>query len=254
MSTLQPSLNQERAKGRGVKLADTPLMLITGSSRGVGRGIAEYYLGQGYLVFGCSRGAGTIKHESYQHSVVDISDEQQVRKWITSVGREQGRIDILVNNAAVMPSATLAVGTTNDLVESTIQTNLIGTITVCREAAKIMMKRKYGRIITISTVGTALHSEGAGAYLASKTAVEEFSKVMAKELVSIEITCNILSLSLLESDMTESINAVALERYRQNLTIKQPANIEDVCNAISFFANPASRLVTGQTLHLGFVA
>lgn len=229
-------------------------MVVTGSSRGVGRGIAEHFLSQGYLVFGCSRGPTSLEQERYEHSTVDVGDDEQVRRWITSIARKRGRIDVAVNNAGVLPPAALALATSTDLVESTFKTNLLGAFAVCRESAKVMMKRKSGRIINISTVGTALYLEGASAYLASKSALVEFSKVLAKELVPLGITCNILALSLLESDMTDSLSEAALDTYKQSLAIKHSTNIEDVCNVISFFASPASGHVTGQVLHLGFVA
>ena len=228
-------------------------MLVTGSSRGVGRGISEHFLSRGYLVFGCSRGPSSLNQERYEHSTVDIGDDEQVRQWITSIGRKHGRIDVVVNNAGVMPPAALALATSTDLVESTFRTNLLGTFAVCRESAKVMMKRKFGRIINISTVGTELYLEGAAAYLASKSAVVAFSKVLAKELVPLQITCNVVALSLLESGMTDSLSAEAIEHYKQSLDIKQSSDIEDLCNVISFFVSPASRHVTGQVLHLGFV-
>lgn len=228
-------------------------MVITGSSRGVGYGIAKHFLSQGYLVFGCSRGSSSVSQEGYEHSTVDIGEDEQVRQWISSIARAHGRIDVVINNAGLMPPASLVMATPTDVVESTFKTNLLGAFAVCRESAKVMMKRKSGRIINISTVGTALYLEGASAYLASKSALVEFSKVLAKELVPLGITCNVLALSLLESDMSDSLNKAALDNYKQSLAIKQPSDIEDVCNVISFFVSPASRHVTGQVLHLGFV-
>jgi len=228
-------------------------MVITGTSRGVGQGIAGHFLDQGYLVFGCSRGPSSIEQEGYEHSIVDITDDDQVRQWITSISRAHGRIDVVINNAGLMPPASLAMATPTDLVEATFKTNLLGAFAICRESAKAMMRRKSGRIINISTVATALHLEGASAYLASKVALVEFSKVLAKELVPLGITCNVLSLSLLESEMSDSLNEAALANYTQSFAIKEPSDINDVCNVISFFVSPASRHVTGQVLHLGYV-
>ena len=226
--------------------------IVTGSSRGVGRGIAEYFLEQGYEVIGCSRSQFSLPAEKYEHAVVDVGDDEQVRRWIGEVAKSHGRIDVVVNNAGIGP-ASLALLTSTALVDSTLRTNFLGTFSVCREAAKVMLKRRFGRIINISSIAVALHMTGASAYVASKSAMVEFSKVLAKELGPTGITCNVIALSLLETDMMADLNEEAMERYMQSLAIKRRAEMEDVCNVVSFFASPTSGYITGQVIHLGFV-
>ena len=147
----------------------------------------------------------------------------------------------------------LALLTSTALVESTVRTNFVGTFSVCREASKVMLKHKFGRIINISSIAVGLHMEGASVYAASKSATVEFSKVLAKELGPTGITCNVVALSLVETDMTAGLSEEAIERYKEGLAIKRWAAMEDVCNVISFFASPASSYVTGQVINLGFV-
>ena len=227
-------------------------MVVTGTSRGIGRGIAEYFLGQGYLVSGCSRGPSSIEHDGYEHSTVDIGNDEQVRQWIISIGREHGRIDVVVNNAGISGMA-LALMTSTDLVENIFKTNFMGTFAVSREAAKVMLKRRYGRIINISSIATDLHMRGSAAYAASKSAMVEFTKILAKELGSSGITCNVITLPLVEEGMSAELSDEAIEQYEQNLVMKRWATLDDICHVVGFFASPGSGLVTGQVIKLGFV-
>ena len=234
-------------------MGETPVALVTGSSRGLGLGITKHLLGHGYLVAGCSRGPATLECQGYDHTVLDVGEEEQVRKWIAGVGRSHGRIDLVVNNAGFLPPTALAMATPTKVVEESIRTNYVGAFTVCREASKVMQKRKFGRIINISTIATGLHLEGASAYLASKSAMVEFSKVLAKELAPTGITANVVAVSMLETDMAAALSEEARQRYLDSFTIKRWATVEDVCNVISFLANEASGYLTGQVINLGFV-
>ena len=233
-------------------MADEPVALVTGSSRGIGRDIAEHFLEQGYWVAGCSRGPSSIRRKRYEHAVVDLANQTEVNGWIRTLAASRGRIDVVINNAGVGPSA-LALTTSDELIESTMRTNFLGAFAVCRETAKVMLPRRFGRIINISSMAVGLHMKGASAYVASKGALVEFSKVLAKELGPSGITCNVVAVSLTESDMSANLHEEARNYYNENLAIKRWATIEDICNAVSFFASPASSYITGQVIHLGFV-
>ena len=234
-------------------MADQPIAMITGSSKGVGHGISSYLLGQGIKVFGCSRGPSTMDEKDYEHTQLDVGCQKQVSEWISGVSRAEGPIDLLINIAGMMPASTRALATTSDVVEETIKTNFLGTFSVCREAATVMLRKRTGRIINLSTIATGLHLEGASAYIASKSAVVGFSKVLAKELAPAGITVNVIAVSLMETEMSASLDKQQRERYREHFAIKRWATIDDVCNAVSFFASPDSGYVTGQVMHLGYV-
>jgi 3-oxoacyl-[acyl-carrier protein] reductase len=191
--------------------------------------------------------------EGYEHAIVDVGDDQQVKEWVRKVGRSHGRIDVVVNNAGVFLPPAMVSLTSAEMVESTFRTNFLGTFTVCRESSKVMLRRRFGRIINISSIVTKTHMPGASIYAASKSAAVEFSKVLAKELIPGGITCNVVAVSLVESDTTSRIDPEAIELYKQGLVIGRWAGIEDVCNVVSFFASPDSSHVTGQVIHLDFV-
>jgi len=129
----------------------------------------------------------------------------------------------------------------------------MGTFSVSREAAKVMIKRKYGRIINISSIAAGLHMKGSSAYAASKSAIVEFSKILAKELGPSGITCNVVTLPIVETGMSAKLSKEAVEQCEQNLVMKRWATLDDVCNVVSFLASPDSSLVTGQVIDLGFV-
>ena len=233
-------------------MSGVSVALVTGSSRGIGKGIAEHFLRQGYKVAGCSRGPSSTQNNDYVHSLVDVGDDRQVREWVKSVENSFGKIDVVVNNAGLYQASHVLL-TPTDTVESTLRTNFLGPFTVCRESARTMMKQKIGRIINISSIAVTLSSEGTSAYTASKCALIGFSKVLAKELSSFGITCNVVDLSIAETDISTGLSEEIIEHVMKNLTIKRYATIEDICNAVSFFASPSSGYITGQVLRLGFV-
>lgn len=124
-----------------------------------------------------------------------------------------------------------------------------------REVSKVMILRGYGRIITISSILTALHEEGTSAYSASKSAVTEMTKVAARELAPRGITCNVISPSMIMTDPAQALaaNGDWQQRMLAKQTIKRPLTMPEICHVVAFLAAPESGCITGQVISLGLV-
>jgi 3-oxoacyl-[acyl-carrier protein] reductase len=229
------------------------VMLITGTSSGIGLGLAKHYSELGLKVVGGSRRDSDFSHSNYRHMIVDVTDEEEVRKWISIVRKQYGRIDILVCNAGSIQSSLLSTVTPFSIVKEFIDIHFLGTFLVCKEVSKVMIQQRFGRIINVSTIGIPLHLEGTAAYSASKAAVVEFTMVLAKELAPLGITCNVLAPSLFLSDSAMKLGSPWAEKLLNLQTIKRLAEVKDISNVVSFFASDDSDLVTGQVLSLGLV-
>lgn len=229
-------------------------MVVTGTSRGIGRGVTEHFLARGYRVAGCSRGLATLTADGYQHAQVDVGDEEAVRAWIKSVRRTWGHIDVLVSSAALAPANLLMMTTSGAVLEELLRTNIAGTYYVCREAAATMTLQRAGRIITMSSMAAALLDEGTSAYAASKSAVVTMTKVLAKELAPLGITCNTIAPSMVETGALEALGEAVVARARERLTLKRTVSIEEICHLVAFLAAPESACITGQVIHMGLVS
>jgi len=230
-----------------------PVMAITGTSRGIGSEIARHFLENGYDVAGCSRGNAAIDMEGYLHSQVDVGSEEQVRRWIRLIKNTYGCVDVLVCNAGAIAAPTPMAITSGEVLRSSLNTNVEGTFYVCREISKIMMLQKHGRIITISSMAVGFHEEGTSAYSASKSAVVELTKILAKELAPLGITCNVIAPSIFMTESVKAMGEAVLKRAMEKLTIKRLLTAEEICNVISFFAMPQGGCITGQVIHMGLV-
>jgi 3-oxoacyl-[acyl-carrier protein] reductase len=234
-------------------LEEPQVIVVTGTSKGIGNGMANHFLEQGYTVAGCSRGASTIIHENYFHSTVNIADEVQVRTWIRAVKNRFYRIDVLVCNAGNAPANLLMTMTPGTVLMDVLQVNIAGSYYVCREVSKVMLLKRSGRIITTSSMAVGLHEEGTTAYAASKSAIVEMTKIMAKELAPAGITCNVIAPSMVMTEAVDSLGEEIIKRALGKLTIKRVVTIEEICNIVSFFAAPESGCITGQVIHMGLV-
>jgi len=234
-------------------MASRKVALVTGTSRGIGRGLVDRFLSDGYRVAGCSRGEAPQVDGDYEHVRLDVSDESAVRRWIADVARSHQRIDVVVNNAGVS-AAVPSLITSGSVAEEVMRINFLGTFLVSREAAKVMIRHRFGRVINIASVACAIHMEGASVYAASKSAVIEYSKVLARELAERNVTVNVVAPSLVETEMLEKLGEEGRERYRRVLTLKRNCTVEEVGHAVSFLASPLSGCLTGQVLYLGLVA
>jgi len=232
---------------------DRPVMVVTGTRTGIGRGIAGLFAARGCMVMGCSRGPASFDSEFYEHTQVDVGDEQQVAAWISSIRKRHERIDLLVASAGSAPADSLLMTTSAQVLEPLLRTNVCGTYYVCREAAKVMILRRTGRIVTLSSMAVGLHAEGTSAYSASKSAIVEMTKILAKELAPLGITCNVIAPSMIMTDAVRALGEEIIARALSRLTIKREVTIEEICNVITFFASPESGCITGQVLHMGLV-
>lgn len=234
-------------------MVDQEVILITGTRKGIGKQLAEYYLKKNYFVVGCSRGEGSIESTSYRHFCLDVSDETAVKTMIQTINDDYGRIDVVLNNAGIS-STNYVLLTSLSSADAIMRTNFLGTFLVCREASKIMLKKRYGRIVNFSTIAVPLKIEGEAAYAASKSAIELFTKILAKEVASFNITCNCIGITLFESDMLELFSEKMLDNVIEKLIIKRYATIDDIANAIDFLISRSSSYVTGQTICLGGIS
>lgn len=230
-------------------MADQEVVLITGTSRGIGRELVRHFLDKGCRVVGCSRKPADSP-PGYTHHLVDVTDEGAIIAMLRTIAREHGRLDVLVNNAGTA-SMNLALTTPGSTAQRLLATNFTGAFLVSREAAKLMLRRRYGRIINLSTVAVPLELEGESLYAASKSALVTFTRVLAKELAPCGITCNLVGPGPIPTDLIAGVPQETLQELVNRLPLKAFSTVEDVINAIDFFVKPESKAITGQVLYLG---
>jgi 3-oxoacyl-[acyl-carrier protein] reductase len=230
-----------------------PVMLITGSRKGIGRYLVQYYLEKGFKVEGCSRGAAKEGLDGYHHHQLDVCDEASVKQMFSSIRKRHRRLDVTINNAGIAGmNHTLL--TPHDAAERIMRTNFLGTFLICRESAKLMKKRKSGRIVNFSTIAVPMSLEGEAVYASSKSAIETFSKVIAKEFAEFGITCNVIGPSPIETDLIKAVPAKKIEALVNRLGLKKLGDFDDVSNVIDFYIKPQSHNISGQVIYLGGIS
>lgn len=226
--------------------------LVTGTRRGIGRFLAESLLCQGFRVVGCSRQPADWKADGYLHHEADVTREGDVQAVMGLIRHEFGRLDVAVNNAGVA-SMNAALLTPTDTVDRVMATNFRGTVLVCREAAKLMVPRRSGRIVNLGTVAVPLRLEGEALYAASKSAVVTYSQVLARELGPLGITVNVVGPSPIDTDLLRGVPRSKIDQIVQAQAVKRLGTFQDVANVVDFFVRPESAFITGQVLYLGGV-
>jgi 3-oxoacyl-[acyl-carrier protein] reductase len=187
-----------------------PTALITGTSQGLGRALAERLLADGWIVHGFARGEQTLTHDRFHNHVVDVTDEAAVRAAVAVVA-EAGRIDLLVNNAGAA-SMNAFLLTPGSVAESLMRVNYLGTFHCLQAVGKVMVRQRAGRIINVTTVAVPLSLEGEAAYVASKAAVEALTKVAAKELAPSGITVSAVGFGPIDTALTRAVPKAALAK------------------------------------------
>ena len=225
-------------------------VLITGTTRGLGQFLAEHYLEAGDQVIGCGRSDPSVQHQRYTHQTLDLTDEAAVGKLTAMIRQRFRGLDVLINNAGVASMNAIAL-TPLSAARRVVETNFISAVALTHAAIRLMRQSAAGRIVNISTIAVPLRLEGEAIYAASKSALETFTRIAARELGPMGITCNAVGPSVIRTRLTEGVPQEKLDRLVRAQAIGTMATPADVANVIDFFLRPESRLVTGQVVYLG---
>jgi 3-oxoacyl-[acyl-carrier protein] reductase len=231
-------------------MIDKKVMVVTGSRKGIGRQIAEIYVNKGYLVIGCSRGPAEYSNEFYVHYELDVADEVKVKSFFRDIRRIYGRLDVLINNAGVA-SMNHSLLTPISTVRSILETNVVGTFLFSREAAKVMKKNKFGRIINFVTFAIPFKLEGEAIYAASKAAVVSLTEILAREYAEFGVTVNAVAPPAVKTDLIRGVAADKLDNLLERQSIKKFGAPSDVCNVIDFFISKNSEMINGEVIYVG---
>lgn len=234
-------------------MPDPQVMLITGTRKGIGRALAEHYTSKGWVVIGCSRSPFGSDLANYQHYCLDVADENAVKNMFADIRRNHGKLDVLLNNAGIASMNHILL-TPASTAKSILDTNVIGTFLFCREAARLMQKIKFGRIINFSTVAVPLKLEGEAIYAASKAAILTLTQILSRELADFGITVNAIGPTPIKTDLIRAIPEEKISKLLESQAIHRFGDFSDVINVIDFFIRPESNFITGQVIYLGGVS
>ena len=228
------------------------VVVVTGASRGIGRMLVEYFLQQGAQVAGVSRGEVEGEQERYTHFAADVADPKAVQMAVARMAKQFGKLDIVVNNAAVLTSQYAMIMPAANA-QAMVDINLLGTFYVTREAAKVMRKAKTGRIINLGSMAASLEPIGDSLYAATKAGISTMAAVFSKEFSSFNVTCNTIGITAIPTDMLAQHTREVIDAIIAELPVPRYAEPDDIFNVVDFFASDRSSYITGQTVFLGGV-
>ena len=231
------------------------LALVTGASRGIGAAIAATMAAAGATVIGTATsqgGADGISEAlggSGRGVVLDISNEESVQAALKGIQDKEGAPGILVNNAGITRD-NLLIRMKAEEWDDVISTNLTGTFRVCKACLRGMMKAKRGRIVNIASVIGVTGNAGQANYAAAKAGLIGFSKSLAKEIGSRNITVNVVAPGFIDTDMTRSLPEDQKTAMLGQIPLARLGEGVDIANAVLYLASPAGSYITGETLHV----
>lgn len=238
------------------QLADR-VAVVTGASRGIGRGIALELARRGATVvvnYVSSAAAAESVVEEIQQAggkamavQADVSDFEQANALIQAAVDAYGRVDILVNNAGTTRDALIMRMKEEDW-DTVINTNLKSAWNCCKAVVRLMMKQRYGRIINITSVSGIAGNEGQSNYSASKAGMIGLTKSLARELASRTITVNAVAPGFVATDLTANLPANIAERLNEHIPLGRWGTVEDVAYAVAFLASDEASYITGHVL------
>ena len=227
------------------------IVLITGASRGIGLEAAKHFSKEGYKVIGTSRGDFNLGELIGDDSAISVQLDLMLKDSIKNLFAELKSIDllpaVLVNNAGITKDQLFLRMKDEDW-DDVIETNLNGLFRVTKAFIKPMVKNKFGRVINISSVAGLMGNSGQVNYSSSKSAMVGFSRSLAKELGSRNITSNVIAPGFIETDMTTFLNDDEKVEVSKNIPMKRFGTVEDVAKCILFLASDEANYITGQTI------
>ena len=227
------------------------IVLVTGASRGIGLEAAKHFSKEGYKVIGSSRGdfnlGKLIGDESAISVQLDLMSKESIKNLFADLKSEDLLPSVLVNNAGITKDQLFMRMKDEDW-DDVIETNLNGLFRVTKAFIKPMVKNKFGRVINISSVAGLMGNSGQVNYSSSKSAMVGFSRSLAKELGSRNITSNVVAPGFIETDMTTFLNDDEKVEVSKNIPMKRFGTVQDVAKCIVFLASDEANYITGQTI------
>jgi len=237
---------------------DGKTALVTGASQGIGEAIAKLLAAQGARVVLAARNEEKLKELAIHIDAgggcarplaLDVTRPETFAERLKALPEDYRNIDILVNNAGITADNLLARMSLEDW-ELVLRTNLTGAFALTREVVRGMIRRRWGRVINVSSVVGMMGNAGQANYAASKAGLIGFSKSLARELGSRSITVNVVAPGYIQTAMTESLPEVNRDELISSIVLKRLGTVDDVASAVLFLASEEGGYITGHTLNV----
>ena len=237
---------------------DGRVALVTGASRGIGESIAKRLASEGALVLAAARSADALERVVSEIAadggkaeavVLDLSDAGSIEAAVKAALASHGEIPVLVNNAGVTDD-NLILRMSREAWERVLSTNLTGVFLLTQAVVKGMVRKRYGRIVNVTSVVGLMGNAGQANYAASKAGLIGLTKSVARELASRNITCNAVAPGFVTTAMTDTMTDVARERLSSQIPLERLGAPEDVAAAVAFLASEEASYITGTVLNV----
>ena len=227
-------------------------ILITGASRGIGKDIALNSKEKGYKVLGTSttnEGVSSLKENGIHGLQLDLNDKKSVESFNGLLTQEHSDITVLVNNAGITRD-NIVLRMSEEEWTDVLNVNLHGAFKVTKTVLKFMLKKRWGRILNITSTSASTGNRGQANYAAAKAGIEAFSKSLAKEVGSRGITVNAIAPGYIQTDMTKVISENVKEEILSQIPLSRFGKPEEISQLVDFLISDEASYITGQTIHI----